>query len=457
MNLRQTLLSGLSWMMILNIIVKPLWLFGIEVGVQNAVGAESYGLYFALFNVAYVFNILLDLGVTNYNTRNIAQDPQQITQNLPQLLVLKLLLLLFYLSVTLTIGFVIGYQSHQFWLLVIICINQFLNSLILYLRSNFQGLLLLKWDSILSVLDRILMIIICGTLLLHTNAQSIPFHIEWFVLAQTAAYVFTTAIAVILLLKRIHTKELLRSFRFSLQSQLKLLRKGLPFALLVLLMASYNRLDPILLSRLSPLGNTDAGIYAGAFRLLDALSMVAYLVSVPLLPIFSKLTAPQTIDNSPDYPQLTATTKTAFSLIMVFAIASAIILSTFSEPLMQLLYHDNAESIARVFRLLVFDIIPISFTYIFGTLLTAGGHLKTLNWLASGTLLFSLIANLVAIPIWGPVGSAIASLTAQSFMAITQTIIAIRHYHLKPSASYILKLIVFTLFITGLCLVIAPL
>ena len=68
---------------------------------------------------------------------------------------------------------------------------------------------------------------------------------------------------------------------------LVILRKSVPFALLVLLMASYNRIDPILLRRLD--SDAAAGVYAGAFRLLDALTTVAYLVSVPLLPVFSRL------------------------------------------------------------------------------------------------------------------------------------------------------------------------
>ena len=50
-------------------------------------------------------------------------------------------------------------------------------------------------------------------------------------------------------------------------------------------MASYNRIDPIMLERLLPSGNLSAGIYASAYRLLEALVMLAYLVSVPLLPV----------------------------------------------------------------------------------------------------------------------------------------------------------------------------
>ena len=63
--MQKKLLSGLFWVLLTNLLVKPFWILGIDVGVQNAVGAEMYGFYFTIFNLSYIFNILLDLGITN--------------------------------------------------------------------------------------------------------------------------------------------------------------------------------------------------------------------------------------------------------------------------------------------------------------------------------------------------------------------------------------------------------
>ena len=52
----------------LNLLIKPFWILGIDVGVQNRVGAENYGLYFAVFNFTFLFNMLLDMGITNSTT-----------------------------------------------------------------------------------------------------------------------------------------------------------------------------------------------------------------------------------------------------------------------------------------------------------------------------------------------------------------------------------------------------
>lgn len=446
MTLQKKLLSGLFWVLLLNVLIKPFWILGIEVGVQNAVGLETYGFYITLFNLAYIFNILLDIGVTNFNTRNIAQHPQLIGKHLSGILSIKLLLLAFYVVVTFTVALLLGYTSRQFYLLAFLSFNQFLNSLILYLRSNYEGLLLFKWDSVISILDRVIMIVICGCLLWLPRHPE--FQIEYFVYAQSVAYLVTALVAFGVLVRKTGWRRLHLSRPFTIA----ILKQSAPFALLVLLMASYNRIDPLLLQQISIDGNYQAGVYASAFRLLDALTMIAYLVSVPLLPIFSKLTQHHKDRKENEQEQLASTVKMVSSLMLVFSITAAITCSGMSDWLMELLYKENTAASSNVFKVLIYGIIPISLTYVFGTLLTAAGKLKQLNLLACGTLIINVVVNLLCIPRWGAEGSAWASLTAQSFMALAQVVIAMKTFRLKISLRYILKIILFTLII-GCCFI----
>lgn len=424
--MQKKLLSGLFWVLLANLLVKPFWILGIEVEVQNAVGDQVYGFYAALFSFSYIFNILLDLGVTNFNTRNIAQHPQLIGKHLSGILGIKVLLFGFYLIVTFSVGLLMGYGSDEFRLLALLTLCQFLNSLILYLRSNFEGLLLFKWDSLFSVLDRVLMIIICGCLLWSPLRER--FNIYWFVYAQLIAYGITASLA----LAVIAHKARFRRLRWDRRFFLVILRKSAPFALLVLLMASYNRIDPILLRKLA--GDAEAGIYAGAFRLLDALTMICYLVSIPLLPVFSKIC--KEIKPTSSHSPLQETLRLVFWPMMLFTVGVAVACAVWAEPLMQWRYHEHADAYVPVFRVVIFGLIPIGITYIFGTLLTAGGKLKQLNIFAATSLVLNVVVNLVLIPHLGATGSAWASLTAQSFMAIAQLLVAIRLFHL-PTAAFL--------------------
>ena len=452
--MQKKLLSGLFWILLLNLLIKPFWILGIETGVQNAVGPEEYGFYFTIFNLAYIFNILLDLGVTNFNTRNIAQHPKLIDKHLPGMLGIKIALLGLYLAVTFTVGLLSGYGSRQFHLLAVLSFNQFLNSLILYLRSNFEGLLLFKWDSVISILDRVVMIAICSLLLWGPHGG---ITVEWFAYAQTIAYLATALTALVVLTLRIRKEHnarfTLRRLHVSLPFSIVILRKSFPFALLVLLMASYNRIDPLLLGWLHPHGTYQAGIYAGAFRLLDALTMVAYLVSAVLLPVFSRMTAEGD-------SQLGSTTSMVTSLMVVFSFTAAATFSFRSGLFMELFYHSQDAAVvddyARVFRILVWGIVPIGMTYVFGTLLTAAGRLRQLNTLAATTLVINIVVNLIAIPRHGAVGSAWAAVIAQTFMAAAQIVVAIRLLHLHPAGGYLLRLLLFGVAVVATLLLLPP-
>ena len=452
--MQKKLLSGLFWILLLNLLIKPFWILGIETGVQNAVGPEEYGFYFTIFNLAYIFNILLDLGVTNFNTRNIAQHPKLIDKHLPGMLGIKIALLGLYLAVTFTVGLLSGYGSRQFHLLAVLSFNQFLNSLILYLRSNFEGLMLFKWDSVISILDRVVMIAICSLLLWGPHGG---ITIEWFAYAQTVAYLATALTALVVLTLRIRKEHnarfTLRRLHVSLPFSIVILRKSFPFALLVLLMASYNRIDPLLLGWLHPHGTYQAGIYAGAFRLLDALTMVAYLVSAVLLPVFSRMTAEGD-------SQLGPTTSMVTSLMVVFSFTAAATFSFRSDLFMELFYHSQDAAVvddyARVFRILVWGIVPIGMTYVYGTLLTAAGRLRQLNTLAATTLVINIVVNLIAIPRHGAVGSAWAAVIAQTFMAAAQIVVAIRLLHLHPAGGYLLRLLLFGVAVVAILLLLPP-
>src|SRR5690606_23937294 len=138
--------------------------FGIDRTVQNTV-PEDYGMDFVLFNISLLFNIMLDLGITNFNNKHITQNNNLLTKYFSWITVFKMMMFVIYLVVTFGVGWVMGYDSERFFVLLFLSINQFLVSFIQYLRSNITALQLYKTDSFLSVLDKTLMIVFCAILL----------------------------------------------------------------------------------------------------------------------------------------------------------------------------------------------------------------------------------------------------------------------------------------------------
>lgn len=430
--MQRKFLTNLALLLFVNLLVKPFWVLGIDRNVQNVVGPESYGFYFVILNASFIFNILLDFGITNFNNRNIAQNNHLLNKHLSGILVLKLLLAVIYVVVTLAFGLIMNYNASQFKLLAIVGLNQFFVSFILYLRSNISGLHLFKTDSFLSVLDRSLMIIICS-FLLWGNIMSQPFKIEWFVYAQTLAYILTLIVALFIVIKKAAFVKL----SWNLPFFLIIIRQSLPFAILILLMSFYNRIDAIMMEKMlrGTSGEYQAGIYASAYRLLDAVNMIALLFAGLLLPIFSKM-----LKNSESVEKLV---KLSFTLLFTGAVIVAFSSAFYSYELMDLLYTGHKQESANIYKILMFGFIAISTTYVFGTLLTANGSLKQLNIIAGTGMIINILLNLYLIPKFMAIGSAWASLFTQFLTVAIQVILVVRLFKFRINHKYLLTLLIY--------------
>lgn len=440
--MQRKFLTNLALLVLLNLLIKPFWIFGIDRTVQNVVGSQDFGFYFTLLNFSFLFNILLDLGITNFNNRNIAQHSALLKKHFSAILTLKLLLSVGYFLSTFALAFLIGYRGSQLKLLALVGFNQFLISFIMYLRSNISGMMMFKTESIMSVIDRVMMIAIMSVLL-WGNVSSKVFQIEWFVYSQTVAYSATVMIGFGIVVFKSRFRKLTWNPIFFLM----ILKKSAPFALLVLLMTLYHRIDSVLLERLLPSneGETQAGIYAHAFRIMDASNQLAYLFAILLLPIFSKM-----IKEKQNLAQMI---RMPFSILFTASFILAIGSWMYSYQLMELLYRDHIEESGQVLSVLIFGSIAVASSYVFGTLLTANGDLKILIGIAALSMFISFTLNVLLIPRYAAFGASIANISALYSSAFFHLYFASKQLKLKSNLLFSIRLFSFVVLDLGLAYV----
>ena len=251
------------------------------------------------------------------------------------------------------------------------------------------------------------------------------------------AYVCTFILALSVVLR--HAGKL--SFRINIPFFLVILKRSLPFALLVLLMSFYSRLEPVLLERLLHDEGYQSGIYAQAYRLFDAGNNFSNLFAVLLLPMFAA-----TIQRK-EREDLRGLVKDSFSVILSMAGIIAIMGIFYSQEIMTLLYTQGPtetavqyaarmEQSSMVFRLLMGSFFAISTTYVYGTLLTANGSLKHLNIVAASGVIINILLNIMFIPMFKAVGAACTSLCVQGSTALAQYIICERIFNLRLGTKY---------------------
>ena len=434
--MKKKFLSNLILVLVLNIVIKPFYILGIDAEIlkiteQNSPG--SYGTYFSLLSLAFIFNIILDMGVNNFNTRNIAQNNQLLQKHFSKIFSLKLILSIFYISVLFIVGLIFNFSFQEMKWLIIIGFNQILVALILFIRSNMSALLLFKKDSVLSVTDRLILIFFCGYFIWSIGDDSI-ITIDFFILSQTIAYLITLIAGFLLLVK--HSK--FPKLKWDQLFFKMIVKKSLPYALLIFLMSVYYYSDVVMVERIR--GNIEVANYAHGYRFFMAFNMLGYLFAGLLLPIFSKLIK--------EKKSVVPVSWLSFKLIYFFALVICVTVWTYKVEIIHWRYEINGSSLlhsSETFGWLIISFIGVSCNYIFGTLLTAKGSMKQLNILAVFGILINISLNLLLIPDKGSSGAAFASAFTQFFILAFQIALCYKIFNFKSSLLSIIQISSFSL------------
>ena len=433
--MRQQLVKNLLFVLVVNILVKTIWIFFIDRNVQLHVGYTQYGSFQALFNLGMIFQILLDFGLTQYNSKEIATDPKRLRVLFSSMFWTRLLFILSYIIIVSGIGLALGYRGALMYLLLGVLLIQSFNSMLLFLRSSVAALHHFRTDGVLAVIDRLLMILLCGTLLLLPATRN-AFTIEWFVWSQVACY-FIAVLLAFFVLMRISPVPI----HFSIRPQMiqKVLRQSAPFALLVFLMSIYMRSDAVMIDQLCGAeGKMQAGIYASAFRLLDVANIFGVMFAGMLMPVFAKMIAQQV--------SVAPTIRLSVDIMMPIAFVVAVVAIFFGADIMHVLYHKaNAGSDAHIFVLLLCSFPAYCLMYIYSTLLTAKGSLRLLNSISFFIVLLNLSLHFYFIPHFYAVGAAMAVLITEWIVAAIVIYFAHRIFDLPHNLPWLAKHIGFVL------------
>ncbi len=439
--MKKEFLLNIFFLIAVNVIIKPFYVFGIDRTVQNRVSTEDYGIYFSIMSFTFLLQIVNDFGIYNYNNSTISKHKQLLNKYFSNIIVLKLILGFFYTILTLLIGIILGYTTNYPYLISFLIINQIIISLNLYLRSNVSGLGKYRLDSFISILDRLILIPLCVILLWVEPFRS-QFQIQWFVIAQTVSLIAVSFVLIYIL-----RKEVL-PFKFKLNKiyLLYLVKKSAPFALTIFLMTIYTRLDPVMLEQLLPDGKLQAGIYASAYRVLEAVNMIGFLFASLLLPMYSRLIA--------SHQKVDDLLYTSLKLILGFSFVLSFSIFLYRVEVVELLYHKQELIYGEVMGVLLLSFVIFSCIYIYSTLLTANNSLRKMNKIFVFSIMINIAANFLLIPMFKSLGASFATLITQCFTLIGIIILCHKEFDLPSPFRLMVRFMLFFISFIGISILI---
>jgi O-antigen/teichoic acid export membrane protein len=277
------------------------------------------------------------------------------------------------------------------------------------------------------------MIVFCGSILYTSFFGKIS--LVRFLQIQAACTATAAIISFFLILKK-------RLIATAGQQHIEnILKQVLPFALITLLMAIHYRLDGFLLERIHSNGALEAGIYASAYRLLDASNMVGYLASSFLVAFVARnLSEKQTLEDA---------IFNTRHLLMFCSLGVASFVFVFAPWLEALLYHSTRSYNALVIQLCIASYPAYCLVHVYGSVLTGAGKFKQFITVLILSVALNIILNSILIPSQGAVGCCIAALVSQYFCGMLTLTIATRTIHISYHIKSILNYLFFATLLTA--------
>ncbi|OGW68436.1 MAG: hypothetical protein A3H49_01485 [Nitrospirae bacterium RIFCSPLOWO2_02_FULL_62_14] len=187
------------------------------------------------------------------------------------------------------------------------------------------------------------------------------------------------------------------TFPVSTSSAGGMIREALPFGLLLIGFAVYYRIDMVMLEWLR--GAREVGLYAAAYRFLDAVIPLAASIARPFYPRFSGL-ADGNLHGSREL--LEKTWKPLLILILPLAIGVCFA----AEPLTLALFGSEYKDSVAPLQILIWGSLPLVLIMIPTQALMAANRLWPLVGVYGLSACLNIIGNLLFIPWWGAAGAA---------------------------------------------------
>jgi O-antigen/teichoic acid export membrane protein len=417
MSLQDVLVKNALWLFSAEIIDKLLSYFLIVV-LARTLGDIGLGEYSFVFAFAGLTFLLADFGVGYYLLRESARSPQRIQTLFSNILSVKLLLVLLAFGATLAFLIPIDKPAHVLWSIIILSAILSLQHLGNLFESIFQGRNRMHLYAIPRVLERLVAFAVGIIVLLKFKNLSL------FFIVLLIAYLFRFFYELIFARKIVKLRP-----RFDLPVIKEVLKAGIPLWTTGVFAFIYFRIDIVMLSLL--VNDQVVGWYSAAYKLIDALNFIPYIIFVATFPSMSLL-----------FQKNRKLLKILLNRVIrsLVALASPLVIGTIllADRILLFIYGDQFTNSTIALQILIIAQAIAFITYILGTSLNAMNREKAFTLVLASLAVFNLVLNFIFIPRYSYVGASITTVMTEVLSLVIlhalmkKTLVPIRYKLLKP-------------------------
>lgn len=406
------LLRNVSYLIFAQVLVKIISFFYVLFLARN-LGVNNFGLYSVALSYFTITSTLIDFGISRYLIKEATLNRKNLSFLISNIIVLRIssFLPVFTIFGALLYAFDPSKLRAELSLLAFLAVLP--QSISLTLDNVFISLQKLSYSAIAMVLTNI-SITVFGVLLIYFGYGAF---------GGLIALILGQLINVVVLTIFLFKENLSMSGTVSFKIMHEVFLKSLPYGLLGFFGFVYFKVDVLILGYLK--GSYETGIYGAGYKFLEAVNIIPSALSVTLFPALVVL-------HKENAGQIRYLSVRIIKIMGVLGILTALLFIMILPKIIEILLPSYLPSIF-VIQILALS-IPLMFIHVplVQVLLSEEKYLKPLILAALIPLSFNIIANLLFIPLYGYVASAIVTVISD-LVSLIVVIGAIYKYFIKEN------------------------
>lgn len=370
---------------------------------------DQFGVFTLAITTAEMFIVFADFGISYMTVKEVAQsDPYGLSFIVP-LLVLKVLLVIF---AFLLIGGVTRflYSTTVFVAIVVACSAWVFKTFRIFVSSIFNGRERMEYTALTSIVYSVFSFLGILAILFLIN-KDVPILL--------VGYIFGGCVSLLLSVYYLNRMARISINKITLIDIRSWFKKSLPFGIFFMGTFFYFQVDNFILNKFH--GEESIALYQAAFRILLAIELFSMSLSNAVYPKISKIVV--------EYPsKAKRLVLKMICLVFLFFLPIGFFLIIFARPVITILYSENFEPSITILRILAMMIPIRAMAQILGVSLssTNGQHLRVYSVFCAAV--FNIVLNLIFIPKYSYLASAVISVLTSSFLFFIYSILLHKHF-----------------------------
>lgn len=367
---------------------------GLFVCLARYLGAVNLGKYSFAVAFAGMFVVLADLGINVLIVREVARHREEATKYLNNIIVLKVILLLLVYLLIFAVASIIPIPMITRHLVYLIGLYLLFTALAETGYSFLRAYEKMEYEAFTLVFCRLVALLLVVLVLVRGYGI---IEVGW---AFLAVGILNILIVGYLLIRHVGKPALRIDFGFIST----LIKAAVPLGVISFVYTIYFHVDSVMLEMMK--GEAVVGWYNAAYRLMESLTFIPAMLAAALFPVFSRY-----------YPDASKSliniSEKAIKFLIIVILPICFGATFLARKLIFIIYAHNFENSILALQILIWALVLVSLNYILGNLLVAMNRQGTMMYIVVGALALNVGLNLLLIPRFSLIGSAVATVVSE--------------------------------------------